>query len=93
MSKPRCGECRRKFKNESALAMHNRTVHPDRKPAAPVKRSSRMGTGMTLLACSLVSFVVAALTTAGMLALVDGPKIHEAQAGLTKAVNYMTVRR
>jgi len=52
-----------------------------------------MGTGMTLLACSLVSFVVAALTTAGMLALVDGPKIQEAQAGLTKAVNYMAVHR
>jgi hypothetical protein len=37
MSKPRCGDCRRKFKNESALAMHNRTVHPERK-AAPTPR-------------------------------------------------------
>ena len=40
MAKVKCGDCRRKFKNQSALAMHNRTVHPSRKAKPAHSRKS-----------------------------------------------------
>jgi dolichol kinase len=84
MSKPKCGECRRKFRTESALQMHNKSKHPHRATAPQRTRKGLVGVFFASMFGSLVAIGLS--VGAYVSAVTHLPEASVAQIGLVKTV-------